>query len=95
MNKIQQEILLIAQEECAEVVQAISKCFRFGFDEKHPEQDRNNKQRLEEEVGDLMCMIEIMSDKGIIDYMQVFNAKNAKYQKLETWSNIFGEKNAA
>ena len=95
MNKIQQEILLIAQEECAEVVQAISKCFRFGFDEKHPDQDRNNKQRLEEEVGDLMCMIEIMSDKGIIDYMQVFNAKNAKYQKLETWSNIFGEKNAA
>lgn len=26
------ETLLILQEECAEVTQAVSKCFRFGLD---------------------------------------------------------------
>ena len=51
MNNAQKEILLIAQEECAEVTQAISKVFRFGIDEVY--NDRTNKQRLTEEVGDL------------------------------------------
>jgi len=32
MNETQKEVMLICQEECAEVTQAISKCFRFGFD---------------------------------------------------------------
>ena len=31
MENNQKEILLIAQEECAEVTQAISKVFRFGM----------------------------------------------------------------
>ena len=35
MNKSQKEILLIAQEECAEVTQAISKVFRFGMNERY------------------------------------------------------------
>lgn len=35
MNKIENEIILIAQEECAEVTQAISKIFRFGFSSSH------------------------------------------------------------
>jgi len=35
MNKVEKEIMLIAQEECAEVTQAISKVFRFGFDSEH------------------------------------------------------------
>ena len=32
---MKQEIMMIAQEECAEVTQAISKVFRFGFDSVH------------------------------------------------------------
>ena len=44
------EILLIAQEECAEVTQAISKIFRFGFLSQH--NGRTNRQHLAEELGD-------------------------------------------
>jgi hypothetical protein len=40
MNNRDREILLIAQEECAEVIQAISKIFRFGFEAQHPNEDR-------------------------------------------------------
>jgi NTP pyrophosphatase (non-canonical NTP hydrolase) len=89
MNKTQKEIMLIAQEECAEVVQAISKCFRFGFNEKHPNQEFTNQQRLEEEVGDLLCMINMMIDNRIIDKLAVDFAIDAKSEKIRKWSNIF------
>jgi NTP pyrophosphatase (non-canonical NTP hydrolase) len=87
LNKKQNEILLIAQEECAEVTQAISKVFRFGMDAEHNE--RTNKERLTEELGDLHCMIELMVESGMIDRKELLNASGLKRQKLQKWSNIF------
>jgi len=43
MNSKEKEIMLIAQEECAEVTQAISKCFRFGFDSEYEALEKRNK----------------------------------------------------
>ena len=84
------EILLITQEECAEVTQAISKVFRFGLNERWPEPiDPTNKERLEEEAGDLLCMIDIMVEQGIISDEKLNKARNNKRQKLKTWSSIF------
>lgn len=87
MNEKDKEIMLIAQEECAEVTQAISKCFRFGLDTKH--NDKTNRERLTEEAGDLLCMIHLMIDKGIIDEMKTYGASIAKRTKLQQWSTIF------
>lgn len=89
MNQTEKEIMLIAQEECAEVTQAISKCFRFGFDSEYD--GRTNHQRLTEEVGDLLCMINLMIEKGIVNDMSVHRASIAKRNKLEQWSDIFTE----
>jgi NTP pyrophosphatase (non-canonical NTP hydrolase) len=88
-SKIQREILLISQEECAEVTQAISKVFRFGIDAEHKGQ--TNREHLEEEIGDLMCMIDLLIDNGIVSESAVMTAKNEKLNKLMTWSNIFTE----
>ena len=87
MNKAQKEVLLIAQEECAEVTQAISKIFRFGIDGSHNE--RTNRERLTEELGDLHCMIELMVESKMIDRNELFNASGNKRKKLQQWSNIF------
>lgn len=84
MNEVQREIMLIAQEECAEVTQAISKVFRFGVTDEYLGQ--TNKQRLEEEVGDLMCMLEMMQQHGIIDPKNVVEANVRKRLKLKEWS---------
>ena len=82
----QEEIMLICQEECAEVAQAISKVFRFGVDGLH--NGVSNRERLEEEIGDLLCMIEMLTEEGIIDAGGIANAAQAKRLKLAKWSNI-------
>jgi len=89
MGEIDKEILLITQEECAEVTQAISKVFRFGMDDTH--NGETNREHLEEEIGDLMCMIDLLIDNGIVSEAAVMAAKNEKLNKLMTWSNIFKE----
>jgi NTP pyrophosphatase (non-canonical NTP hydrolase) len=89
MNKQISEILNITLEECAEVTQAISKVFRFGFDSEHPNTPGiTNKMHLEEEIGDLIAMINILQSKGILDGKTIGQAEFNKYNKLKRWSNI-------
>lgn len=85
----QTEVLLIAQEECAEVTQVISKVMRFGLLNRHPNEDRTNQERLEEEIGDLQCMIDLLCETKLIDPEFVRRAAAAKRHKLQKWSNIF------
>jgi NTP pyrophosphatase (non-canonical NTP hydrolase) len=82
------EILLIMQEECAEVTQAISKCFRFGLDNHKPGKPKTNREHLEEELGDLVAMITLLEMNGVISQFNIEKAKLAKFEKLKTWSNI-------
>ena len=90
MTNSEKQILLICQEECAEVTQAISKVFRFGYDSVY--NDRTNHQRLTEEVGDLLAMIDLMFENGIIDESATNMAAVQKKLKLKKWSNIFDDK---
>ena len=89
MNDKQKEILLIAQEECAEVIVAISKIFRFGFDSRWPEGGVDNRSRLTEELGDLMAMVKLMDENGIINLEELSKAGERKITKLKTWSKIY------
>jgi len=86
MNKQTRELLNITLEECAEVTQAISKVFRFGFDSTHPNTPGvDNKMHLEEEIGDLLCMIELLQDKGVLDENAIAAACYNKREKLKIW----------
>jgi len=82
------ETLLIAAEECAEVTQMLSKVLRFGLHAQHPNEDVDNQDRLEEEIGDLMCMFEIMAEQNIIDWGKVSVHSRYKRDKLRQWSKI-------
>ena len=85
------EILTIAQEECAEVIQVISKIHRFGIGNEHVGSQRGitNTEKLEEEVGDLLAMIDLLVDNGILRTEKLAEAKQRKIDKLHIWSNIF------
>jgi NTP pyrophosphatase (non-canonical NTP hydrolase) len=89
MNEQTKEILLILQEECAEVTQAVSKCMRFGPDQMKPGKDRTNLNMLEEEIGDLLAMVELLTDMNIgVTTEGLTEAKKNKFEKLKKWSNL-------
>jgi NTP pyrophosphatase (non-canonical NTP hydrolase) len=83
------EIMLILQEECAEVTQAISKCFRFGMTECYPGTNITNRDRLEEEIGDLLAMVALLEQAGVITEAGLHAAFNGKIKKLKKWSTIY------
>lgn len=95
MTPQHKEILDITQEECAEVTVAISKISRFGMDNFKPGKPLTNRQHLAEELGDLLAMITLCHDFGIVSLKDIMTAKDAKLEKLRQWSNIFQESNEA
>jgi len=89
MNSKENEILLITQEECAEVTQAISKCYRFGLDNVKPGKPKTNREHLAEEIGDLQAMIDLCVKFNLVSHEQISIAADNKITKLKIWSDIF------
>jgi NTP pyrophosphatase (non-canonical NTP hydrolase) len=89
MNEDTREIILILSEECAEVAKEVSKIMRFGPDQVKPGKEKTNIEVLQEELGDLLAMIELLVDKDIgVTNEGLELAKKAKFEKLKQWSNI-------
>jgi len=88
IDKKEHEIMSIFQEESAEVIQAISKIFRFGYDSKHPDSNQTNREHLAEEIGDLIAMVQLAVENKIVDWRDVEIAKDRKFEKLKKWSSI-------
>jgi NTP pyrophosphatase (non-canonical NTP hydrolase) len=89
MDETTREILIILQEECAEVIVEISKCFRFGPDQMMEGVDVTNIQRLQKELGDLQTMVELLVKQKVgVTNAGLNEAKKAKFEKLKVWSNI-------
>ena len=88
MNPENNEVMDILQEECAEVIQAVSKIRRFGIDNAKPGTDYNNREHLEEELGDMLAMIDILMVNEVVSWGNLHAAKRAKIEKLKKWSSI-------
>jgi NTP pyrophosphatase (non-canonical NTP hydrolase) len=91
MNSKEKEVMDILQEECAEVIQAVSKISRFGIDNFKPGKPKTNREHLEEELGDMLAMIDILCSMEVIDLDKLRVAKLAKIEKLKKWSKIYEE----
>jgi len=90
MENKTKETLVILQEECAEVIQATSKIFRFGFDSCYPTEDSATaREVLTMELGQLMCMVGLLIEQKVVDENALMEAAEYKKMKLEKWSNIF------
>jgi NTP pyrophosphatase (non-canonical NTP hydrolase) len=90
MNDRVKETMVILQEECAEVIQAVSKIMRFGLDSTYPTEDSaTTKECLTMEVGQLLCMVNLLVEQGIINEDAMIAAMDHKTEKLKEWSSIF------
>ena len=90
MENKTRETLIILQEECAEVIQAASKIFRFGFESCYPTEDSpTTKECLTMELGQLLCMVALLVDQKVVDETELMNYMELKKKKLEKWSSIF------
>lgn len=89
MNNETREILLILAEESSEVIKEVSKIMRFGPDQCKPGSNETNIQALEQELGDLQAMIELLLDNNIgVTTAGLDEAKKKKFKKLKKWSNL-------
>lgn len=90
MDSQTKEVMDILQEECAEVIQAASKIFRFGFESCYPTEDSpTTKECLTMELGQLLCMVALLVDQKVVDETELMNYMELKKKKLEKWSSIF------
>ena len=76
------EALIILQEEAAEVAVACSKIIRFGLTDF-------NHERLTQEIGDVLALIDIVRERFNIDPVHIIDAKQHKLEKLKTYSSLF------
>jgi NTP pyrophosphatase (non-canonical NTP hydrolase) len=86
------ETLLILQEECSEVIQAISKIFRFGLDNFKPGKPNTNQEHLENEIGDLLALVILLHEQGVLRDDVIEKAIQAKFEKLKLYSRIYESK---
>jgi hypothetical protein len=86
----------VAQEECAEVAQRLSKCSRFTVDEIQPGQDLTNGERVMQEFVDLIAVVEMLADAGYLPnipspkILEWSDAKKAKVKKFMAYSRERG-----
>ena len=80
---LREELLVITMEECAEVSQACSKMLRFN--------EQVDYESLQDEIGDLMCMVQLLKENGLITDKQINERMKIKREKLKKWSSLINE----
>tara|TARA_A100001201_G_scaffold10132_1_gene14537 strand:- start:2318 stop:2566 length:249 start_codon:yes stop_codon:yes gene_type:complete len=80
MEDTLQELLTITMEECGELIQACSKAIRCD--------DYYMNEKLIEEIGDVMCMIELLQEYDIVSYQEIDDRVIEKRNKLKQWSSL-------
>ena len=79
MDKLQ-ELLIITMEECGELIQECSKAIRC--------KDYYGNEELVEEVGDVMCMLELLHEYDLISWSDIDERVEVKKEKLKKWSSL-------
>ena len=80
----QDEALVCLAEECGELIKECMKIVRFG---ESPEAIT----RLEQEAGDVLCLLGYLQNSGLIDMDNIEEAITQKEKKLQIYSNLYGD----
>jgi len=93
MNRTDHLLWNIA-EECAEVAQRASKAARFSINEVQPGQEFSNGDRILHEYADLVAVIEMLTEEGVLnmpkDFKQRVENKKTRFNKFLERSKQYG-----
>ncbi len=81
-----QQLMIITAEECGELTQRCSKIIRKY--EKIDQIEEEQRIKLIEEVGDVLCMINLMVEHNITDWEELNARVKVKKDKLKIWSEL-------
>lgn len=81
------ERLTLVMEECAEVQQMIGKVIRHGWNSYSPfdPNKTTNRQLLERELGDLVCVSEFLGENLDVSTEEVIKASEDKRKRLRRY----------
>ena len=74
------ELMVITMEECGELIEACSKTIRC--------ENYKDDERMIEEVGDVLFMIDLIIERGLLKKEDIDARKVVKREKLKKWSNL-------
>tara|TARA_B100001105_G_C21961316_1_gene260840 strand:- start:107 stop:403 length:297 start_codon:yes stop_codon:yes gene_type:complete len=86
-----EHLLTCLSEECTEVGQRVSKALRFGLNEVQAGQDLTNRARIAEEYRDLVAVMNILCEEGILRPFELAVSQaqvDAKRAKIERFMEI-------
>lgn len=84
-EELERELLTVLSEECAEVSQRVCKALRFGMAEVQPGHPNSNADRIADELGDLLGVLDQLERLGSIDRRRVEAACETKLYKLRKY----------
>ena len=85
-----QQLMAITAEECGELTQVCMKLLRKYDSLDSAAEDKYTKMLLEE-AGDVLCMLELMSEHGLFTWQEVYDRADVKREKLKRWSTLIDE----
>ena len=76
-------------EECGELTQACSKVLRKRENQQITrEPSKQSLVDLTKEVADVMCMIDLMKEQGLVNDFDLMQGVKSKRDKLKIWSKL-------
>ena len=84
LTDAQIELLALLSEECGEVVKAIGKIMRHGYESMNPRNRSGptNRTSLEREVGDVLASVSLLEQAGDVDPKAIARAQKRKARKV-------------
>ncbi|MBU4427646.1 MAG: hypothetical protein L6406_04850 [Desulfobacterales bacterium] len=89
-----EHLLTCLAEECAELQQAISKALRFGLQDRYPGASTTNAQDIAKESIDVLAVIDLLQEQGIItqprETKAMYDAKRKRVNEYMKYAKITG-----
>lgn len=79
------ERLAILAEECGEIILAIGKILRHGYESYHPDGGESNRSQLEIECGHVRAAMIMLCDRGDLEKDHIHEWADIKSRTIKQW----------